>query len=99
MLPAICYYSINCIVNQANWTASRQKHLQLGVDNAPIPAFARPFFVMSIMAKLQHFQEVVTGREHRFCLGNLTQLAVESLNGVDGINQRPNLLRRLKIRG
>ena len=76
-----------------------EKYLQLGMDNAPIPALARPFFRDVHHRQIQHFQQAVIGREYRFRLGNLAQLAVEAFYGVCGINQRPNLLRILKIGG
>ena len=76
-----------------------EKHLKLRVDNAPITPFSRPFFGDVHHRQIQHFQQAVIGWEHGFRLGNLAQLAVEPFNGIGGVNQCPNLLRILEIRG
>lgn len=43
-----------------------EKYLQLGMDNAPIPALACPFFRDVHHRQIQHFQQAVIGRKHGF---------------------------------
>lgn len=53
----------------------------LGVDQAPILPTSGPFFRNVHHDQIQHFQQAVIGRKHRFGLGHLVQLAVEALDG------------------
>lgn len=76
-----------------------EKYLKLGVNNTPITPFSCPLLGDVHHRQIQHFQQTVIGRKHGFRFGNLAQLAVETLYGVGGINQCPNLLRILKICG
>ena len=43
-----------------------EKHLQLGVDNAPIPALARPLLGDVHHRQIQHLQQAVIGRKYGF---------------------------------
>ena len=69
----------------------------LGMDHTPVLAASGPFFGNVHHGQIQHFQQAVIGWEYRFCLGDLAKLAVESLNGVGGIDQPPYFLGILEI--
>ena len=69
---------------------------QLGMDYAPVLPPAGPLFLDIHHDQIQHFQQAVAGGENRFGLSHLAQLAVETLNGIGGIDQPPNFLRVLE---
>ena len=52
----------------------------LGVDQAPILPTSGPFFRNVHHDQMQHFQQAVIGRKHRFGLGHLMQLTVGALD-------------------
>ena len=64
---------------------------------SPILAVPRPFLRDIHHGQIQHFQQAVIGGKHGFGFGHLAQLAVETLNGVGGVNQPPHLPRILEI--
>ena len=72
---------------------------QLCVDHAPVLAPACPFSgnVHHSQIQIQHLQQAVVRRENRFSLAHFPQLTAETLNGVRGINQPPDLLRVFEI--
>ena len=70
---------------------------QLGVDDAPVLASARPFFRNVHHGQIQHLQQAVVRWENRLGLGHLPQLAVKALNGVGGIDQPPDFLWKFEI--
>ena len=70
---------------------------QLRVDHAPVLPPSRPLFRDVHHRQIQHFQQAVICRENRFGLGYFAKLAVKTLNGIGGINQPPDFLRKLGI--
>ena len=60
----------------------------LGVDQAPVLPPSGPFFCNIYHSQIQHFQQTIISWKHRFGLGYLAQLAVETLNGIGGIDLR-----------
>ena len=70
---------------------------QLGVDQAPVLAPARPFFCNVYHGQVQHLQKAVIRRENGLGLGHFPQLAVKALNGVGGIDQLPDLPGKLEV--
>lgn len=64
----------------------------LSADHAPILAPPGPLFRDIHHGQMQHFQEVVIPRKDGFRPGALSQLAVESLDCIGGINQPADLL-------
>ena len=70
----------------------------LGMDQAPILPSPSPLFRNIHHGQIEHFQQAIIGRKHRFGLGNLTQLAVKALNCVGGIDQSSYGIRILEIR-
>ena len=100
VLSLLFQYNRNKAKNQALVRQPvSEKYLQLGMDNAPFPALARPFFRDVHHRQIQHFQQAVVGRKHRFGFCDLAQLPVKSFNGIGGVNQRPYLLRIFEICG
>ena len=69
----------------------------LGVNQAPILSPSSPFFRNVHHGQIQHFQQAVISGKHRFGLGHLAQLAVETLNGVGGVDQPAYLLGILEV--
>ena len=67
------------------------------MDQAPVLASASPFPGNVHHGQVQHFQQAVIRGENGLCLGNLAQLAVETLNGVGGIDESADLLWVLEI--
>ena len=66
---APCFFNITEIrqkIKPESGQPVSEKYLQLGVDNAPIPALACPFFRDVHHRQIQHFQQAVIGREHGF---------------------------------
>ena len=69
----------------------------LGVDQAPILPTSGPFFRNVHHGQIQHFQQAVISGKHQFGLGHLAELAVETLNGVGGVDQPAYLLGVLEV--
>ena len=67
------------------------------MDHAPVLPSASPFLRNIHHGKIQHFQQAVIRRKHRFCLGHFPKLTVEALDGVGRIDQAANLLGALEI--
>jgi hypothetical protein len=67
------------------------------MDGAPILSSAGPLFRDIHHSQIQHFQQAVVGGKYGLRLGDLTQLAIEALYGVGGIDQPPYLLRVLEV--
>ena len=67
----------------------------LGVDHTPVLPPAGPLLRDIHHGQIQHFQQAVIGGKHGFGFGHLAQLAVETLNGVGGVNQPPHLPKRV----
>ena len=55
-----------------------------------------PFFRNVHHGRIQHLEKAAIYRGNRFGLRDLPQLAVETLNGICGVNQSTNLLRILE---
>lgn len=64
----------------------------LGVDQAPVLPPSSPLFRNIHHGQIQHFQQAVIGGKDGLGLGHLAQLAVETLNGVGGVDQPAHLL-------
>ena len=69
----------------------------LGVNQAPILPSSGPFFRNVHHGQIQHFQQAVISGKHRFGLGHLAELAVETLNCVGGVDQPAYLLGILEV--
>ena len=69
----------------------------LGVNQAPILSPPGPFFRNVHHGQIQHFQQAVISGKHRFGLGHLAELAVETLNCVGGVDQPAYLLGILEV--
>ena len=69
----------------------------LGVDDTPVLPPSGPLFRNIYHSQIQHFQQTVIGGKDGFGLGHLAQLAVETLNGVGGVDQAPYLLGILEV--
>ena len=69
----------------------------LGVDDTPVLPPSGPLFRNIYHSQIQHFQQTVIGGKDGFGLGHLAQLAVETLNGVGGVDQSAHLLGVLEI--
>ena len=69
------------------------------MDLAPILAAAGPFLGDVHHGQIEHFKQTVIGGEYGFCLGHLSQLPVEVLNGIGGIDQCSDFLGILEIGG
>ena len=67
------------------------------MDQAPILPTAGPLLGDVHGCKVEHFKQAVIAGEHRFSFGNLPELAVESFDGISGINELPYLARILEI--
>ena len=65
------------------------------MDQAPILPTAGPLLGDVHGCKVEHFKQAVVAGEHRFAFGNLPELAVESFDGISGINELPYLARML----
>lgn len=74
---------------------AQQADGHLGVDQAPVLPPSGPLFRNH--GQVRHFQQAVIGGKHRFGLGCLVQLAVETLNGVGGVDQSAHFLMVLEI--
>ena len=61
----------------------------LGVNHTPVLPPSGPLLRDIHHGQIQHFQQAVIGGKYGFGFGHLAQLAVETLNGVGGINQPP----------
>jgi len=70
---------------------------KLGVDSAPVLPPTGPFFGYIDHGQIQHFKEAVVGREYRFTFSYLTELTVESFDGIGGVNQLSDLFRVLEV--
>lgn len=66
--------------------------------HTPILPSAGPFFCNIHHGKIEHFEQAVVGRKHRFGFRDLAKLTVERLDRVRSIDQPPDLLRKLEIR-
>lgn len=69
----------------------------LGVDQAPVLPSSGPFFRNIHHGKIKHFRQTIIRRKYRFGFGDLAQLAVETLNGIGGVDQPAYLLGVLEI--
>ena len=63
----------------------------LGVDQAPVLPPSSPLFRNVHHSQIQHFQQAVIGGKDGLGLGHLAQLAVETLNGIGGVDQLGHL--------
>ena len=64
---------------------------KLGVDHRPVLSPARPLFCDVQHGQIQHLEQAVIGRKNRLGFGHFSQLTVESLDGVGGIDQPSEL--------
>ena len=55
------------------------------------------FFDAINRVMVEHFQQTVIGGENCLGLRHLPELAVESFNGIGGVNQPEDLLRKLEV--
>ena len=69
----------------------------LSVDQAPVLPPPSPLFRNVHHGQIQHFQQAVIGGKDGLGLGHLAQLAVETLDGIGGIDQPAHLLGVLEI--
>ena len=67
------------------------------MDHAPVLAPASPFLYNVHHGQIEHFQQTVIGGENCLGLRYLPELAVESFNGIGGVNQSADLLRKLEV--
>lgn len=59
----------------------------------------RPLFCDVHYGQVQYFQQGIIGRKNRLGFGHFPQMSVEIFDGIDGVNQRPDLQRILEIGG
>ena len=52
------------------------------MDLPPILSVSGPFFRDIHQGRIQHFQKTVIRRKNRFGFGDLSELTVESFNGI-----------------
>ena len=69
----------------------------LSVDQATVLPLSGPLLRDIHHGQIQHFQQTIISREYQFGLGYLAQLAVETLNGVGGVDQPVHYLEVLEI--
>ena len=67
------------------------------MNQAPILSPSGPFFRNVHHGQIQQFQQAVIRGKHRFGLGHLVQLAVETPNGIRGVDQPVYLLGILEV--
>ena len=67
------------------------------MDQTPVLPTFRPFLRDVHHRQIQHYKQAVIGGKHGFGLGYLAQLAVETLDGVGGIDDLAHLGRILEI--
>ena len=72
---------------------------KLGVDLPPVLPVSGPFFRDIHGCQIQHFQKAVIRRKYRLAFSHFPELAVESFNGICGINQPSYCLRIFEISG
>ena len=72
---------------------------KLGVDLPPVLPVSGPFFRDIHGCQIQHFQKAVIRLKNRLAFGHFPKLAVESFNGICGINQPSYCLRIFEISG
>ena len=77
--------------------AVSKEHRQLRVDQTPVLTPAGPFSGNVHHGQIQHFQQTVVRGKDRLGFGDLPKLAVETLDGVGGIDQPANLLGILEV--
>lgn len=70
---------------------------ELGMDYTPVHAPPGPFFRNVNHGQIQHFQKAVVRGEYGFRFGHLSELSIESLDGIRGINQSADGLGELEI--
>ena len=70
----------------------------MGIDHAPILASSGPFFRNIHHGQIEHLEKAVVRRKDRFRFGHLTELTVETFDGVRGIDQ-PQYLFQVPTRG
>lgn len=70
---------------------------QLGVNLAPILAATGPFLGYVDHGQAQDFQEAIVSGENRLAFCDFSELAIESFNGIGGIDQFSDLFRVFKI--
>ena len=74
-------------------------NFKLGMDLSPVLPVSGPFFRDIHGCQIQHFQKAVIRRKYRLAFSHFPELAVESFNGICGINQPSYCLRIFEISG
>ena len=69
---------------------------QLSINLAPILTASRPLFGNVHHRQIKHLQQAVIRRKYRLGFCHLAELTVESLDGVRGVNQTSDLLRKFE---
>ena len=67
------------------------------MDHTPILALSSPFFRNVHHGQKQHFQEAIICGQRSLRLSNLSELAIDPFNGIRGVNQPANLLRKFEV--
>ena len=61
-------------------------NFKLGMDLSPVLPVSGPFFRDIHGCQIQHFQKAVIRRKYRLAFSHFPELAVESFNGICGVN-------------
>jgi len=69
------------------------------MDESPILPPASPFFSDVHGCKIKHLEQAVVTGEYRFAFGHLTELAIEALDRIGGIDELPDFAWILEIGG